>query len=122
MVVDVLTLQVYATSKFGKQTNRCYEITDSFSSDRWGGNKENISARQFVLDCRVRDMVYVKDKLENLECMPIFMYCDEDITSQLLPSFVEGLNEYVGVLNFTDKREEKELGTLKYLDENGIII
>lgn len=117
-----LTLKVYATSKFGYKTNRCYEIKDCFPDDRWGGKKENISAQQFVLDCSVRDMVYVKDKLENLECIPIFLYCDEDITSQLLPSFVEGLNEYVGVLNFTDKREKKELGTLKYLDENGLII
>ena len=117
----MLILQLYDTSKFGKKTNRYQEIKDKFPSDRWGGKKQNISCSQFILDCTIRDMEITKQKIEDLEAMPTFVYNGENITSQILPIFVEELENHLGKINYTKKRGEKECGTLKYLHEMGVV-
>lgn len=113
----MLELKLYGASRYGKKRpDYSYYTDDRFRKDWTPG------IHQFVLDQKVRYMHIIKHGIENLEAFPVFLICDENVTPEILPKFIEALEHYIGKLEYTHKREQKEKGVLQYLQENGVEI
>ena len=114
----MLELKLRRTTRNGKPSNMYYIILKdpNFRKDWTPG------INQFIIDQTVRNMCNCKQYIEDLLVMPEFILDGEDVTSTILPRFVEELEKIFGEMYWENRRGKQQEGSKDYLEKNNVIV